>query len=478
MATYYWVGGNGTWNNTNNTNWSASSGGAGGAGIPNNADFVNFDANSGTAAVVDVTATAVCLSCTINKSDINLSLSGSPTFAGTTTLTTGTITLNSYTLTTLLFSSNNSNTRSIAFGTGAITLTGNAAVIWGCQTVTNFSYTGTPTVNCTYAGGTGTRQVGHGSVAGATEANTVSYNITAGTDTFSVSGAVNNLNFTGFAGTFGTVPVTVYGDYKLSSGMTVSVSGGTVTFAATSGPKLIALFGKTLNHSSTFNGVGGTWRFEDDFASGSTRVFTLTNGTVDANGKNAIIGAFALGSGTKTLTLGGGTWTCAGNWNANTNVTGLTVSASTGTISMTSGSAKTFSGGGLTWPTLNQGGAGALTIAQSNTFANIANTVQPATVTLTAGTTQTVSAFSLAGTSGNLITLNTTSAGTRATLSDSSGTNSISYVSLKDIAATGGAVWRAYTANGNVDGGNNIGWDFNFDPNVYTRRKAKVVYRR
>jgi hypothetical protein len=127
---------------------------------------------------------------------------------------------------------------------------------------------------------------------------------------------------------------------------------------------------------------------------------------------------------------------------------------------MTSASAKAFAGGAKTWPTLNQGGSGALTIQQSNTFANISNTVQPATVTLTAGTTQTVSAFSLAGTAGNLITLNTSSAGTQATLSDSSGIVSVSFVSVKDINATGGAIWDAPTTNGNIDAGNNIGWNF------------------
>ena len=127
---------------------------------------------------------------------------------------------------------------------------------------------------------------------------------------------------------------------------------------------------------------------------------------------------------------------------------------------MVSASAKTFAGGGKSWPTLNQGGAGALTIQQSNTFANITNTVQPATITLTAGTTQTVSAFGASGTSGNLITLNSSTAGSRATLNDSTGINSVSFVSIKDINATGGVVWSASTSNGNVDAGNNIGWNF------------------
>ena len=84
MATYYWVGGSGTWDNANTTNWSASSGGAGGSGPPNNADTVNFDSNSGTAAVVTVASTAAANTVVINKSDINLSLSANANLNGPT----------------------------------------------------------------------------------------------------------------------------------------------------------------------------------------------------------------------------------------------------------------------------------------------------------------------------------------------------------------------------------------------------------
>lgn len=48
MADRYWVGGTGTWDSSNRTNWSTSSGGFGGAPVPANLDFVYFDSNSGT----------------------------------------------------------------------------------------------------------------------------------------------------------------------------------------------------------------------------------------------------------------------------------------------------------------------------------------------------------------------------------------------------------------------------------------------
>jgi hypothetical protein len=51
MATYYWVGGSGSWDATTTANWASSSGGAGGAGVPTTADDVIIDTNSGTGSV-------------------------------------------------------------------------------------------------------------------------------------------------------------------------------------------------------------------------------------------------------------------------------------------------------------------------------------------------------------------------------------------------------------------------------------------
>ena len=58
----------------------------------------------------------------------------------TCTLTNGTLDLASYTLTTGLFSSTNSNARTLAFGTGKISLAGSAtATVWETSTVTNLT---------------------------------------------------------------------------------------------------------------------------------------------------------------------------------------------------------------------------------------------------------------------------------------------------------------------------------------------------
>jgi hypothetical protein len=134
------------------------------------------------------------------------------------------------------------------------------------------------------------------------------------------------------------------------------------------------------------------------------------------------------------------------------------------TISMTSASAKTFAGGGATYPILSQGGAGALTITGSNSFDDIQTTTRPSTITFPAATTTTVSEFTLTGTAGNLVTINSVTPGTQFTLYRLTGTTNASYLSIQDSNATGGAVWNA--GEGSVNVSNNSGWIFTTPPST------------
>ena len=527
MADRFWVGGTAAWDATAGTKWATTSGGAGGAAVPFTADDVYFDAASGAVTVTTgasfysrnltftgFTGTFAGANVGTITGNITMGASMTRTFTGTFSLTSalttntvtsngisfggvfnftgggkwtlqdafsntaattnlisGTLDLNNKQWTSVDFSSNNTNVRALNFGTQGLTLTGSATLVFVSPDLTNMTYSGTQKITLTAAASSGNRSIYNGSTAGGSESKAISVFVTAGTDNIAiVSGAttaINDLIFTGFTGSLGTGAKIIYGNLTLGTGMTVTANTSITGFGSTSGTKTITSNGVSFNGVIAFDGVGGTWTFADNFSQNSARTTTLTNGTLDGNSKNVTLGSFALGVGTKTLTLGSGTWTAAGSgiaWSANTNAANLTVSASTGTISMTSASAKTFAGGAFTWPTLNQGGAGALTIQQANTFANITNTVQPATITFPASTTTTVGAFSASGTSGNLITVNSSSAGTQATLSDASGVNNVSFCSIKDINATGGASWNAFYSNGNVDAGNNLNWIFGETP--------------
>lgn len=223
------------------------------------------------------------------------------------TLTSGTLDINGKTLTSVLFASNNSNTRVIAFGAGKISLTGNNATIWNCTTATGLTYTGTPSVESTYAGSTGTRTIVHGTTGG-TETNAVSFAITAGTDTVATTATSNfkNLIFTGFTGTLTNTARNIYGNLTVDAGMTLTAGANATTFAATSGTQTITTNSKTFDFPLTVNASGATVTFADALTQGSTRAFTFTNGTLKfKNGVTSTVGTFST-SGTNTKYLQSG----------------------------------------------------------------------------------------------------------------------------------------------------------------------------
>jgi hypothetical protein len=337
------------------------------------------------------------------------------------TLTQGTLDLDDNTLTCRRFISSNSNTRSIAFGTtGQIDVTGNAGTIWTTDNGTNLTFTGTPTVNATYSGSTGTRII-VGTQTNPSINNVANINITAGTDAVTVQGlrSYKNLDFTGFSGISSAVSNTrtLYGNLTISSGMVFTASTGDFAFVATSGTQTITTNGVTLDCPITVNAPGATVELQDNLTIGSTRTFTLTAGTLDLNDNTLSTGLFSSSnSNTRNITFGtSGVLDCVDNFTATTG-TNLTTSG-TGTIKMSSGSAKTFAGGGASYPVLEQAGAGTLTITGANTFKDITNTTQPATIIFPAGITTKVNNFSLNGTAGNLITIQSSIPGTRFKLS-------------------------------------------------------------
>jgi hypothetical protein len=369
MAARFWVGGTGTWNAASTTNWSATSGGASGASAPVAADTVTFDANSGTGTCTTA-AGAVCTSATLNSSTLALTLGANLTQASFFTLTLGSLNLNNNVLSCSQFSSSNANIRSIAFGTGNITLTGNNLTIWNTTTATNLTYTGTPLANATYSGATGTRTVSTSS------GSKISLNVSAGADIVTTGGTSSfiDLNLTGFSGTFNNVARNISGNYIFSATATIQAGAGAQTFNGTSGTQQITTNAKTLDFPLTFNGVGGTFAFQDALTQGSTRAFTITNGTVQ----------------------------------------------------------------------------------------------------LKAGVTSTVGSFVANNASTKY--LQSTTPGTQATISQASGTVTVSDLTIQDSNATGGASWTAYADYENIDAGNNDGWDFSLSP-PYATYEPPIIIR-
>lgn len=283
----------------------------------------------------------------------------------TCTLTAGTLALNGYTLTTGLFSSNNTNTRVIAFGLGNITITGLSGTVFVGPTSTNtgLTTTGTAQVNVT-GNGTTTRTVNPGNAAAIT--GFISFTISAGSDTINSAAGMtfNNLTFTsGFTGTFGNVTRSIFGNLTLNSAITSFSSGASILTFTGTGSRTITTASKTIDCPITFDGVGGTFACSDALTLGSTQPLTMVNGTLK----------------------------------------------------------------------------------------------------LKAGTTNTVGSFVTTGTTPKYLL--STTPGTKATISDASGTNTVTYLTIQDSIATGGATWDALAIT-NVDAGGNTGWLFSTTPSI------------
>jgi hypothetical protein len=349
--------------------------------------------------------------------------------------------------------------------------------------------TGTPVVNIPYSGAVATTIAAFP----ATEAQSISFNIQAGTYALTMidaSRAYRNVNFTGFSGTLGALgasSVKIYGSLTLSSTMTLTPIANTLTFAGTSTGNTITTAGKVIGYKLAFDGVGGSWILQDALTiSGTSCNVRHYNGTLDLNGKTLTLApetnSYYTDPGTKNLTFNGGTLIATNDFN-NANPTGYTTTAGTGVgkISIQKATGFTFTGGGSTYNcTISNDGAGALvisgnnaiqtltttvgniTLTGSNTITTIENAVQPVTFTFSISTTQTITNWNVSGTAGNLVTIVSSSAGTAATLSKASGTVSANYLSLKDSAATGGAAWYAGANSTNVSG--NSGWIFTGPP--------------
>jgi hypothetical protein len=541
MADRYWRGGSGTWNGTSTTNWSTTSGGASGASVPTSADNVIFDANSNTGTgsftVTMATVTAVCADFTATGVDGTMTLAGSVgltiygslalpatlftrsftgtlTFAATTTgktisangknfgtiifdgvgggwtlsnaltatsnitLTNGSLNLGGFTLSCFGFNTNNSNTRTLAFNGGSISITGNSntsnQTLWNSPTLTNLTVTGTPTVNVinTSTNSGFTRSFNHGNTAGGSEATAITLNIQAG-DTgnlLTVSGYFLNLSFTGCSSTLSNNSRAVYGNLTLSSSMVLTAGTNTTTFASTSGTvRTITTANQTLDFPIAFSGVGGSWQLQDNLTLGATRGIGLNNGTFDSNNKNISCGIFTYNnSNTKSLTLGTSVITIAGG----TSTTGFvgtssntTYSATNATVIFTSTGAysngSTASGNqvgavvmGASGGTLYLGNSSA-TGARCTTLGNTQG--QPCTITNTCTTAFVVGNFAVTGSSGNVVTINSDIAGTARTISQTSGTIDATYLTIQDSTVSGGATWNAYVS---TNTSNNTGWNF------------------
>jgi hypothetical protein len=218
---------------------------------------------------------------------------------------------------------------------------------------------------------------------------------------------------------------TIYGNWINGTGTTLTGTG-VITFAGRVS-QTITSAGRTFTQQFGVDTPGGSVTLQDAFSNSftSNTAIQVFQGSFNANNYNVTLsagGLFSSNTNTRTIAIGSGLWTIGGSgsniW-GNSTATGLTITG-TGTLSFTSASSKSFNGGNSSFSgiTINQGGAGALTIVGNNTLANISNTYKSIGATnITLGaTTQRVANFTASGEAGRVLTVQGTSASSPATL--------------------------------------------------------------
>jgi len=389
---------------------------------------------------------------------VTLTLNATQTYTTTSScfLTAGTLDLGGVNLTIGGFRSDNSNARSIVFGSNNIVLVyaASSSAVLIMHNATNFTWTGTGGF---VSDASFTRFYTFGSTAGGSATNAPNLSITTGSNqpTLTNGSWFNTLDFgsigTGFGGIFVSATLNLNSlilstqatDRFRVTSMTANMRGtGTIT------PRGHTLGTLTVDHA-------GTTTLAAALTIGTST--TLTAGTLNLAGFTLTTPAFSSGAAAARSISGNGIVAVSGAWTVSDGA-GFTGSAYT--VNMTSSSAKSFAGAGGSYGTLVQASDSALTVSGSNGFADIQATAIPSTISFAAGTTQTVSAFTLAGSPapGSLVTINSVTQGSQFTLSKNSGIVTVSYLSIRDSNVTGGAEW--YNDNGtNTVLTNNTGWN-------------------
>jgi hypothetical protein len=263
----------------------------------------------------------------------------------------------------------------------------------------------------------------------------------------------------------------VYGSLILKSGMSYSLSGaaGSATAFAFRGRAGYSLdqagIDLTVNTSFSINAPSGTYALASNLTMINPSGFGVTSGTFTASGFNVSVVAFnSSNTNVRTVNMGSGIWTLSGTgavWSTGT-ATNFTLNASTSTvlISDTSATSKTLSRHpGIVLNNVTVAGGTGLVIfsnATTSTMNNLAVTTPPANIRFNAPATYTILGSMPSGTSGNLVTIDTNTGGTTATISKSSGIVSCDYLSLRDSLATGGAAY--YAGSNSTIVSNVIGW--------------------
>ncbi len=228
----------------------------------------------------------------------------------------------------------------------------------------------------------------------------------------------------------------------------------------------------TLDTASTT-----TYALADAFNMGSIKMLALNSGTFDAADQSVSVGGVTAASTAQlVVNMGNGTWDIIGNsfgnpWSFGSALT-LNAEGSTLKFSFTPTANWSISPGGKTYNIVwFANGASTYSIsfntATTHTFAEFKDTGTAAhSLIFTAGQTISVGAFTVSGTSGNLITINSNTTATHALIKTGGGTICSDYLNIQHSVATPASTWYAgaNSTNNQAVATAGSGWTFTACP--------------
>ena len=516
------------------------------AGILNFGSILNLTFNAGTSTIVWAGTSNFSSGSGLTFNDLSVTGAGNKTISGPnnwsnisitgTTSKTGTLSFsgdatlsgtficngNSVTNRVLIWSSTNGINRTISAATVSVTntdfmdITGTGAGSWNLSAVSggsgdcggNSGITFTTPVTRYWVGGTGNwSSTGEwasssGGGSGATvplpqdtvvfDAN--SFSAGSQTATADMPRLGKDISFTGVTNSptlsFGSLATMITGSLTLDSGLTLTGTN-TTTFVGRAACTITSA-GKSFNQAITINCGAGSYTLQDNLnINGSTLQFTITTGTFDANDFNVTTGTFNTNNNnSRVISMGSGTWTITGVGTSAWVVTAgsLTLNAETSTIKFTDSTNNviTFIGGGFTYYIVwwSRGASTASnTIKGSNAYYEFKDTGTAAhSILFTVSTTNTVTLFTVNGSSGNAITLNSTNGSTTfALVKVGGGRISCDWLNIQHSVATPATgTWYAgaNSVNNQATASAGSGWIFSVPPLIAKAyEKMQAVHR-
>jgi hypothetical protein len=276
---------------------------------------------------------------------------------------------------------------------------------------------------------------------------------------------------------------TRYGSYTLGSGVTVSGTSAQ-TFSGR-GTMVFTSAGKTITFPITVDTPSGIFQLGDAFSSSNS--IRLPRGTLSADVYNVTCTVLNLTErNTKVLNMGSGLWTLTGTGDvllaSFTSGGWLTVNKGSADILLSSNSTdertvffdEVASGvphlfnkltiGGSETSTTRIGGFGSGDVLSFTELASIKTVAHTVRLQRNQGNLGTIDTWSITGSAGNVVTLDTSAAGTRRTFSLTNVTEGIDFLNVRDIGVN--QPDRFYVGANSTDSGNNLNVIFTDPPGV------------